>query len=530
MEERVHDYHEHLVPYDLSSLGIIKPQVFRNLVPPMLYEEAIRYEKGSIISASGSLAVTSHKYTGRLPKEKRIVRDDTTKDLVHWGELNIPIDDHAYMINRSRALDYLNSRNRIYVVDSFMGWDPRYRMKVRTICSRAYHALFMHNMLIVPNPEELENYGDPDYIIINAGVFPANNYSTGVTSDASIIISFKHKEINILGTEYAGEMKKGLFTVMNYLMPQQDILPMHCAATSTKKGSTTLFFGLSGTGKTTLSGDPEQQLIGDDEHCWTDKGVFNIEGGCYAKCINPPEHITKCITFGALLENLTYYPHTREMDYNDESITTNTRSSYPLSHVSNIKIPALGSHPRNVIFLTCDAFGVLPPVARLNEQQAMYHFISGYTAKTPNTEVGVIHPTAVFSACFGEVFLPLHPLRYAQLFAQFIKKYDATVWLVNTGWMGGNYSSGTRISLRSTQAIVSAICDEKMKGMPTKKDSLFGFEVFLQCKGIADHLDPKDAWDDPEAYDQQARLLADMFRENMKKYGEADFLQGGPQS
>lgn len=524
----VNNYHEHIVPYDLSAWHITKPLVLRNLSAPVLYEEALRYESGSVISNSGALAVTSHKYSGRVPKEKRIVKDENTEKTIQWGDINIPIDDHAYLINRLRALDYLNSRNRIYVVDSFVGWDPRYRMKVRTICSRAYHALFMRNMLIIPTSEELDAYGDPDYTIINAGVFPANRHTEGITSDASIIVNFTRKEMTILGTEYAGEMKKGVFCIMNHLMPFQEILPMHCAANVDDTGNTTLFFGLSGTGKTTLSTDDNRSLIGDDEHCWSDDGIFNMEGGCYPKCIDPPENIKQCMTFGSLLENLTYDSITRKINYSDESITTNTRGAYPLSHVKNVQIPARASHPKNIIFLACDAFGVLPPVTKLNAKQAMYHFISGYTSKTPNTEVGVTSPTATFSACFGEVFLPLNPIVYAELFEKKMQRSNACVWLVNTGWIGGDFSLGKRISLSLTRSIISAICDGTIVNGTFKKDPLFGFEVCIQCEGISETLEPREMWSDVQMYEKQAYMLACMFQENIKKYDSSSFIEGGP--
>ncbi len=524
----VNNYPEHIVPYDLSSLHITKPLVLRNPSAPILYEEALRYEKGSVISATGALAVTSHKYSGRVPKEKRVVKDESTQDTIQWGDINIPIDDHAYLINRVRALDYLDSRNRIYVIDSFVGWDPRYRIKVRTICSRAYHALFMQNMLIIPTAEELETYGDPHYTIINAGVFPANRHTEGITSDASIIVNLSRKEMTILGTEYAGEMKKGVFFIMNYLMPFKEILPMHCAANVDDADNTTLFFGLSGTGKTTLSADNNRSLIGDDEHCWSDDGIFNMEGGCYPKCIDPPENIKECMTFGSLLENLTYDPTTRAIDYSDESITTNTRGAYPLRYVKNVKIPAQASEPKNIIFLACDAFGVLPPVAKLNEKQAMYHFISGYTSKTPNTEVGVTSPTATFSACFGEVFLPRNPVVYAKLFEKKMRKSNACVWLVNTGWIGGDFSLGKRISLPLTRSIISVICNGVIVNGTFKKDPLFGFEVCIRCEGIDETLDPREMWSDLQMYEKQARMLAQMFQENIKKYESSSFIEGGP--
>lgn len=522
---KVHNYHEYLTPYDLSKLHITSPLVLRNLVPSVLYEEAIRYETGSIITDAGALAVTSHKYTGRLPKEKRFVKDETTENILDWGEINIPINEHSFNVNRARALDYLNSRRRIYIVDSFAGWDPRYRVKIRSICSRAYHALFMTNMLIVPNLEELAEYGEPDFTIINGGVFPANRHTAGITSDASIILNMKKREIVILGTEYAGEMKKAVFSVMNYLMALKGILPMHCSANIDENSNCSLFFGLSGTGKTTLSSDPALQLVGDDEHCWTDTGIFNIEGGCYAKCIDPPEAIKKCITFGALLENITYDDVTRKVDYSDESVTTNTRASYPLSSVENNRIPAVAPTPENIIFLSCDAFGVLPPVSRLDKKQAMFHFINGYTSKTPSTEVGITMPEATFSACFGGVFLPLDPVIYTKLFKQKLENSNAKVWLVNTGWIGGSYGSGKRMVLRHTQAIIKGICDGSINNGTFKRDAVFGLEFCSNFAGLPDtSLDARKAWENKEAYDVQSKKLYAMFLENIKKYDTSSFL------
>ncbi len=524
----LHNDYNYLESYNLSVFNINKPLVLRNLPSPILYEEALRYESSSIISQSGALIVASNKYTGRVPKEKRFVCDEQTKETVHWGEINIPIDAHTFAVNRARALDYLNSRKRIYVVDGFAGWDSTHRIKVRTICSRAYHALFMTNMLIMPTDEECESYGEPDYTIINGGVFPANRETYGVTSDASIIINFAQQEMVILGTEYAGEMKKGVFTIMNYLMPQKNILPMHCAANTDDEDNTTLFFGLSGTGKTTLSSDHSRKLVGDDEHCWTDQGIFNIEGGCYAKCTDPPDDIKECLIFGALLENVVYDNHTRSVDYHDESITTNTRGAYPLEHVKNAKIPGVASSPRNVIFLTCDAFGILPPIAALDEIQAMYHFISGYTAKIPNTEVGVTTPTTIFSACFGEVFLPCDPVIYAHMFAQKIRQHQSKVWLINTGWVGGDYQTGTRMALQDTRAIITKICNNDMEGAEFIQDPLFRFQICTSCEGIDHSLDPRKAWSDDQSYDIQAKKLVQRFHENIAKYNNSSFIEGGP--
>lgn len=509
-------------------IPISNPLVFRNLSTAILYEEALQYERGTYIAESGALIISSHKYTGRVPKDKRIVKDEVSEKHVEWGKINIPVDEHTFYINRERAIDYMNSRNRVYVVDAYAGWDPDHRIKIRTICTRAYHALFMTNMLIIPTEEELENFGTPDYTIFNAGVFPANRLTTGVTSDASVIINLKRKEMIILGTQYAGEMKKGVFTIMNYLMPLKGILPMHCAANVDTQGkNTAIFFGLSGTGKTTLSNDENRRLVGDDEHCWTDNAVFNIEGGCYAKCIDPPDDIKKCIQFGTILENLVFDDHTREVDYSDESITTNTRAAYSLSRMKNVHKPSIAEPPKNIIFLTCDAFGVLPPIAKLNTQQAMYHFISGYTSKAPNTEVGVTVPTATFSACFGEVFLPLNPVEYAKLLAE---KLDDTisVWLVNTGWIGGDYKTGARISLANTRKIISNICNNNIDESSFVKDSIFGFQVCTTCEGVEGTLNPRESWSDVDAYEEQTKKLVSMFHKNIKKYDTSLFIEGGP--
>src|SRR5262249_26639283 len=360
-----------------------------------------------------------------------------------------------------RAVDFLNFRPNIYVVDGYAGWDPRHRLKIRVICARPYHALFMHNMLIRPTRDELENFGDPDYVVFNAGEFPANLHTEQMTSRTTIDLSFEFKEFVILGTEYAGEMKKGVFTIMHYLMPERGVLSMHCSANEGPGGDVTLFFGLSGTGKTTLSADPQRRLIGDDEHCWSDRGVFNIEGGCYAKCINlsaerEPD-IFQAIRFGAVLENVICNERTRQVDYADGRLSENTRASYPIEFMPTAKETCLGGHPRNIILLTCDAFGVLPPVAKLTPAQAMYHFINGYTAKVAGTEEGIRDPEATFSACFGAAFLVWHPMKYAQMLADKMQAHQASAWLVNTGWSGGAYGTGSRIKLAFTRAIIDAI-------------------------------------------------------------------------
>ncbi|MEC8025772.1 MAG: phosphoenolpyruvate carboxykinase (ATP), partial [Myxococcota bacterium] len=408
-------------------------------------------------------------------------------------------------------------------IDGYAGWDPKYQLKVRVICARAYHALFMHNMLIRPTKEQLANFGEPDYVILNSGQFPANINTKGMTSDASICLSFDDKQLIILGSQYAGEMKKGIFTVMHYLMPKQGVLSMHCSATEGANGDTSVLFGLSGTGKTTLSADPKRQLIGDDEHCWSHDGVFNIEGGCYAKMINlsaeqEPE-IYNALKFGSVMENVVYDEATRQVDFNDISITQNTRGSYPIEYIPSAKIPCMGGHPKNVIFLTCDAFGVLPPVSKLTSAQAMYHFISGYTAKVAGTEVGVTEPEATFSPCFGGPFLVHHPARYAELLAEKMEQHGATAWLVNTGWSGGAYGTGSRMSLKHTRAIIDAIHSGSLLQANTVIDPIFELEVPLSCPNVPSGvLQPKDTWEDDAEYDATARKLAHLFAENFKQY------------
>lgn len=509
---------------DLSKHGITVENIVRNAAPAVLYEAAIANEKGSAIVSSGALVALSGAKTGRSPKDKRVVREAETENDVWWSDVNIALDRDTFMINRERAVDYLNTREKLYVVDGFAGWDERYRIKVRIICERAYHALFMHNMLIRPTAEQLEAFGEPDFVVYNGGCFPANRYTTGMTSTTSVDLSFERKEFVILGTEYAGEMKKGVFTIMNYLMPRAGVLSMHCSANECpERGDLSLFFGLSGTGKTTLSADPNRLLIGDDEHCWTDTGVFNIEGGCYAKVIDLSEEqepdIYRAIRFGSVLENVVYDAGTREVDYHDTSITQNTRGSYPLEFIDNVKFPCIGPHPSNIIFLTCDAFGVLPPVASLTPEQAMYHFISGYTAKVAGTEMGVTEPQATFSACFGAAFLVWHPTRYAEMLAEKMKEHGSRAWLVNTGWVGGAYGTGERIKLRYTRAIIDAIHDGSLAAAPTVEDSVFGFSIPTTCENVPDELlNPRSFWSDSAAWDATAARLAELFHKNFAAY------------
>ena len=501
-----------------------------------MYEYALSFEKDAFISSSGALIVSSYKKTGRSPKDKRIVEHPSVDKDVWWGDINIGMDEETFLISRRRAVDYLNMQERIYVVDGFAGWDPKYQIKVRIIATRPYHALFMSNMLITPNHQELKNFGEPDYIIYNAGKFPANPLTKFMTSETSIELSFERKEFVILGTEYAGEMKKGIFTIMNYIMPKQEILSMHSSANEGNDGEVALFFGLSGTGKTTLSADPKRKLIGDDEHCWTENGIFNIEGGCYAKCINLTEkkepEIFHAIRFGTVLENVDFDKETRIVDYTAATFTENTRASYPIDYISNAKIPCIGNHPKNIIFLTCDAFGVFPPVCKLSLEQAMYHFISGYTAKIAGTEVGVTEPEATFSACFGAAFMVWHPSKYAELLANRIKISETSVWLVNTGWIGGPYRVGERIPLKYTRKIIDAILEGSLEKEPRVKDNLFGFDILTNCPEVPKNImQPRNMWSDEKEYDKASFKLAKMFKENFKKFEKGtskEIIKAGP--
>ncbi|MBM4059641.1 MAG: phosphoenolpyruvate carboxykinase (ATP) [Planctomycetes bacterium] len=509
---------------DLSAYGIRVPNVLRNPAPALLYDLALKRNEGEIVD-SGALASRSGAKTGRSPKDKRVVDAEPSNKDVWWGDVNVKLSDRQFLVNRQRAIDFLNTRDQLYCVDGFAGWDPKYRIKVRIVCLNAYHALFMHNMLIRPTRADLAHFGTPDYVIFNAGLFPANVQSLEMTSPTSVSLSFERGEFVILGTQYAGEMKKGVFTIMNYLMPRKGVLSMHCSANEGKNGDVSLFFGLSGTGKTTLSADPRRALIGDDEHCWSDDGIFNIEGGCYAKCINlsrenEPE-IYDAIRFGSVLENVVYDQHSRVVDFANQSITENTRCSYPVEYIPNAKIPCVGKHPKNVIFLTCDAYGVLPPVSKLTPEQAMYHFISGYTAKVAGTEMGVKDPEATFSACFGAAFMVWHPTKYAELLADKIARHGSHAWLVNTGWTGGGFGIGKRMSIKHTRAILDAIHEGSLVRAQCSVDPVFGLHVPHTCHHVpGEILDPKNTWADKAAYDQKAKHLAALFVKNFGKYAD----------
>ena len=522
---------------DLSAHGIAVTLIKRNPSVEEIYADALRgREPGAVKAANGALVAFSGAKTGRSPKDKHIVRDPATERDVWWGPVNFPLERESFLRNRARARAFLNAQDLLYVIDGFAGWDPKHRLNVRIICNRPYHALFMRNMLIRPTAEELADFGEPDFVVCNAGQEEADPSVDGVTSPTSVDLSFADNEACILGTEYAGEMKKGVFTVMHYLMPKRDVLSMHCSATADPgTGASSLLFGLSGTGKTTLSADPNRLLIGDDEHCWTDSGIFNIEGGCYAKTIDLSEEkepdIYRALRHGAVLENVVLRDD-GSVDWSDASITQNTRGSYPIEFIPSAKVPCVAGHPTDVIFLTADAFGVLPPVSRLTPEQAMYHFISGYTAKVAGTEVGVTDPVATFSPCFGGPFLVWHPAKYAGLLADRMREHGVNVWLVNTGWSGGPFGVGSRIDLPYTRRMVDAIHEGALANAPTEPDPVFGIHVVTEVPGVPGGiLRPRATWPDPAAYDEKAAHLARLFHENFKGYEDdcpPDVCTAGP--
>lgn len=544
--------HDKQQQFGLNSDSALKfTHVLHNLSPAELYEQAVKYEHGSFVASSGALATLSGAKTGRSPRDKRVVRDETTEEDLWWGKgsPNIEMDEHTFLVNRERAVDYLNSLEKVFVNDQFLNWDPENRIKVRIVSARAYHSLFMYNMCIRPTSEELRDFGTPDFTIYNAGQFPCNRYTHYMTSSTSIDLNLRRKEMVILGTQYAGEMKKGLFSVMHYLMPKRQILTLHSGSNMgrSESGAPTdvaLFFGLSGTGKTTLSTDHNRLLIGDDEHCWSETGISNIEGGCYAKCIQLSQEkepdIWNAIKFGTVLENVVFDEHTREVDFADSSVTENTRAAYPIHYIPNAKLPCIGPHPNNIILLACDAFGVLPPVSKLTMPQTMYHFISGYTALVAGTEDGIKEPQATFSACFGAAFIMLHPTRYAAMLAEKMERHGATGWLVNTGWSGGSYGVGNRIKLSYTRKIIDSIHSGSLLKAEYEKTDVFGLQIPTKVQGVpTEILDPINTWSDKDNYNRTLLKLAGLFKTNFEVFASykigkdnkltQEILQAGPQ-
>ena len=524
--------------YGLENIGIINPKaVYRNLCPAKLIELALQRNEGSLTS-TGALVVTTGKYTGRSPKDKFIVDTPTIHNEIAWGKVNKPISREKFNSLKNKITEYFKNRE-IFIFDGFAGADKNYTQKFRVINELASQNLFIHQLLIRPSEEELSNYGKPDYTILCAPGFKCNPEIDGVNSEAAIIIDYEAHIIIICGSKYSGEIKKSVFSTMNYVMTKKNVLPMHCSANmDPKTGETAIFFGLSGTGKTTLSADPNRKLIGDDEHGWSPDGIFNFEGGCYAKCINlSQEHepqIYNAIKFGAIVENVIINPKTCEPDYSDGSLTENTRAAYPVEYIENAQIPGLGGIPKVVIFLTADAFGVLPPISRLNKNAAMYHFVTGFTSKLAGTERGVTEPQPTFSTLFGEPFMPMDASVYARMLGEKLEKYGTKVYLVNTGWTGGSAASGAkRIKLSYTRAMVTAALNGMLDNVEYKHHDIFNVDYPTSCPGVPnENLDAKEMWADKKAYDEQANKLAQMFVKNFEeKYPDMmpEIVAAGPQ-
>ncbi len=496
-------------------------QVYWNLPTPALYEEAIRRQEG-VLAHLGPLVVRTGHHTGRSPNDKFIVREPSSEDNIWWGDVNRPFEIDRFRTLYLRLLAYLQGKD-LFVQDCFVGADPQHRMPIRVITENAWHSLFARNLFILGSPEELEEH-EPEFTVIHAPHFHAIPEVDGTNSEVFIIVNFGEKLVLIGGTSYAGEIKKSIFTIMNYLLPFRQVLPMHCSANVGKNGDVALFFGLSGTGKTSLSADPERALIGDDEHGWSEQGIFNFEGGCYAKVIRlspeaEPEIYGTTRRFGTILENVAIDIQTRRLDLDDDSLTENTRAAYPITHLSNIVPSGMAGHPKNVVFLTADAFGVIPPIARLTPAQAMYHFLSGYTAKVAGTEKGVSEPQATFSTCFGAPFMALHPKVYADMLGERIRKHQVNVWLVNTGWTGGPFGVGHRMPIAYTRAMVRAALSGQLDDVPMEVEPFFGLQVPTTCPDVpSEVLRVRDTWSDPAAYDEQAHRLARMFHENFQQF------------
>lgn len=527
----------------LDKIGLTDiSRILRNLPVESLIEDTILHKQGKM-GMRGAVMVDTGRYTGRSPKDKYFVDEPSSRDKIWWGSVNQKVDEEIFNSLYKKVVRYYNRADdsNTYLFDVYSGSDPKYRLNVRLIAKKAWQAHFVHNMFIQPTPEELKQF-TPDFTIINASeVFNRQYEELGMHSETFIIFHLGKKLAIIGGTEYGGEMKKGIFSVMNYILPQQGVLSMHCSANVDKNGENpALFFGLSGTGKTTLSTDPNRPLIGDDEHGWSDEGIFNFEGGCYAKVINlNPEHepdIFNAIRHGSLLENVVYDERTRIIDFNDSSKTENTRVSYPLNYIRNSVFgqgkPSVAGHPKTIIFLTCDAYGILPPVAKLSPEQAMYHFISGYTAKVAGTERGIKEPMATFSPCFGGPFLTLHPLKYAELLRNKMTQFDVPAFLVNTGWIGASANSGAkRIPLPVTRKIIDAILDGCIMNSEFEPDPFFGVQIPRSLKGLdSDFLIPAKSWKDLEVYRVKAAKLVKKFQDNFRQYevDSASVIQAGP--
>jgi len=499
-----------------------KGDVHWNLVAPVLIQNAIRRDEGELADMGPFCGVTT-PHTGRSPNDKFLVKEPSSEADVDWGKVNQPFSEAQFDILLADVREYLNQRDELFIQDLYCGADPKYRLSVRYVSPSAWHMAFVRNMFIRPEATELPTF-DPNFTVLHAPEFQGDPAKHGLRSSTFIVLNLAKRMILIGGTRYAGELKKAMFTVMNYYMPKQGVLSMHCSANIGKDGDTALFFGLSGTGKTTLSADPNRSLIGDDEHGWSPEGVFNFEGGCYAKVINlspegEPDIYRTTQMFGTILENVVLDELTRKVRFEDQSITENTRASYPLHYIPNFTKSGRGGHPKNIVFLTADAFGVLPPIAKLTRDQAMYYFLSGYTAKVAGTERGVKEPQATFSSCFGAVFLVWHPTKYAEMLGRLIDEHGSDVWLVNTGWTGGAFGVGKRMKLGHTRTMVHALLHGDLHSAPLDMDPNFGLHVPKHVADVPnDILNPRNTWSDKAAYDEQAKKLAGMFRENFSKY------------
>jgi phosphoenolpyruvate carboxykinase (ATP) len=520
----------------LSEMGIHNyAHAYWNLTVSELTEHCIKKNE-AILTDTGALAIKTGEFTGRSPKDKFIVKDDLTANTVNWGDINIPFEDAKFEALKSKMVAYLQNKE-IYIREGFACAADKYKISIRVLAEKPWSALFAYNMFMRPNQEEFMNLS-PEWTIICAPGFKAVPSLDGTRQANFAVINFSKKTVLIGGTGYTGEIKKGIFTILNYVLPhQKGVLSMHCSANLGKNGDTAIFFGLSGTGKTTLSADPERALIGDDEHGWSDEGVFNFEGGCYAKCVDLTEEkepqIWKAIKYGSLLENIGFYENTRTVDFSNISITENTRVSYPIHYIDNALPKSEGPLPKNIFFLTADATGVLPPISKLTKGQAMYNFISGYTAKVAGTEMGITEPQSTFSACFGAAFLPLHPTKYAEMLGELMTKHNVRIWLVNTGWTGGAYGIGSRIKLSYTRALISAALNGALDQSSYETLPVFNLSMPTSCPAVpSEILNPRNTWQDKAAYDQKANELASKFIKNFDKYKDQanqEILEASPQ-
>ncbi len=518
----------------IESAGIKNPEkIYWNLNPAELVEHTLKAGQGTLAD-SGGLVVNTGEFTGRSPKDKFVVKDENTADKVWWGDVNNVFPKEKFDALLAKVLAYYNGKS-LYVRDCYAGADPQHRINIRVVNEFPWQNLFANNLFLRPEAKDIENF-TPEWHILAAPNFKAVTEIDGTRQHNFSIIDFSRRLILIGGSAYTGEMKKGIFTVLNYILPFKDVLPMHCSANIGKEGDTAIFFGLSGTGKTTLSADPQRRLIGDDEHGWTEQGVFNFEGGCYAKCVNLTEEkepqIWNAIRFGSLVENTKYFDETRTVNYDDISVTENTRVAYPINFIQGAAIPSMGPIPKNIFLLTADAFGVLPPISKLTSGQAMYHFLSGYTAKVAGTEAGVTEPQATFSACFGKAFLPLHPTRYAEMLGEKITQNKVNVWLINTGWTGGPFGIGQRMKLSFTRAMITSALKGELDSVRYNNDPIFGLAIPENVPNVpVEVLNPRNTWADKSAYDTKANYLAGLFNKNFelyKDFANAEILAAAP--